>query len=289
MFYVFLEDTGHQLHRKVNFYSKYKRMCILVEKAANSYFIGKLNVPSRTEKKPSRFWMELSMENRVEGKLIEKLCEELSSLPPQPIFTTVVSHRRWYMYRGTQLDFCCTGAPQWPYNFTARGFRGKPSRNYFTGFCHRLQRRIERQGLNLASLFAPPPHPDWFVHKWMAKGNEAKDETTTTMTTTTTTTTAAAAKRLAYGCLTKIDWDSAIKPSRQNASPSCLARLLKPLSLKQLRFLALQHKGTGLSSSLRNLSKRCYGAAHWAFLDNFRVITIKPTTIKKKQNNFLVF
>lgn len=32
MFYVFLEDMGHQLHRKVNFYSKHKKVCVLVEK-----------------------------------------------------------------------------------------------------------------------------------------------------------------------------------------------------------------------------------------------------------------
>lgn len=87
------------------------------------------------------------MENRLEGKPKEKLCEELSSLPPQPYF--------YNMYRGTQLDLCCTGAPQWPYHSTARGFRGKPSGNFFTGFRQGLERRIKRQGLNLASLFAP--------------------------------------------------------------------------------------------------------------------------------------
>lgn len=55
LFYTFLEDTGHHLYHKVNFCSKCKGKCALVEKEVKNYFLGKLNIPSKREKKPSRF------------------------------------------------------------------------------------------------------------------------------------------------------------------------------------------------------------------------------------------
>lgn len=75
---------------------------------------------NRKKKNPSRFAMEISMENRLIGKFKKKWYRGLSSSPPQSILLQLCP------LDIETVDSCCTGAPQWSYHFTVHSFRGPP-------------------------------------------------------------------------------------------------------------------------------------------------------------------